>query len=60
MLKGWKTIIFNLLMLIVTVTGAQVAPEMVKEFAEELIGLLIAGNGILRAITKGPIFNKTE
>ena len=60
MLKGWKTIIFNALMLIVGITGAEVNPDMVREFAEEFIAVLTIGNGILRAITDGPIFDSKE
>lgn len=58
MLKGWKTIIFNALMLIVGITGAEIDPELVREFAEEFIAALTIGNGILRAITNSPIFKK--
>ncbi len=60
MLKGWKTIIFNVLLLIVGITGAEVTPELAREFTEEFIAVLTIGNGILRAITCGPIFNMKE
>ena len=60
MLKGWKTIIFNALMLIVAITGAEVSADMARTFAEEFIAVLTVGNGILRAITDGPIFNMKE
>ena len=58
MLKGWKTIIFNGLMLIVGITGAEVSPELAREFTEEFIAVLTVGNGILRAVTNSPIFRK--
>ena len=60
MLKGWKTIIFNALMLIVGITGAEVSADMARAFTEEFIAVLTIGNGILRAITDGPIFNVKE
>ena len=60
MLKGWRTIIFNGLMLILGITGAEVSPEMAREFTEAFIAVLTVGNGILRAITDGPIFNMKE
>ncbi len=60
MLKGWKTIIFNALMLIVGITGAEVSADMAQAFTEEFIAVLTVGNGILRAITDGPIFNMKE
>ncbi len=60
MLKGWKTIIFNGVMLIVGIAGAEVSPEMAQEFTEAFIAVLAIGNGILRAVTDGPIFNMRE
>lgn len=60
MLKGWKTIIFNALMLIVGLTGAEVSADLAQAFTEEFIAVLTVGNGILRAITNGPIFNMKE
>lgn len=58
MLKGWRTILFNAVMLIVGITGAEVNPDLVREFTEEFIAVLTIGNGILRAVTSSPIFQK--
>ena len=58
MLQGWKTIIFNAVMLIVGISGAEVNPDLVREFTEEFIAVLTIGNGILRAVTTSPIFRK--
>ena len=57
MFKGWKTIVFNAVMLAVGITGAQVNPELVTEFAEGFVGVLTVGNGILRGVTNSPIFS---
>lgn len=56
-MKGWKTIIFNALMLIGGLTGAHLDPALVTAFAEEFLGVLAVGNGILRAVTSTPIFS---
>ena len=57
-MKGWRTILFNGVMLIVGLTGAVVTPELVNELVEGFIGVWATGNVILRAITNSPMFKK--
>lgn len=57
-MKGWKTIIFNAVMLVGGLTGAAIEPALVTAFAEEFVSVLAIGNGILRAITSTAIFRK--
>ena len=57
-MKGYRTIVFNAVMLVAGVTGAQVAPEMANDFAEAFVAVLALGNGLLRLITNTPIFKK--
>ena len=57
-MKGYRTIAFNVLMAIVAVTGANVAPEQVETVVT--VGALIwaAGNAALRAVTNTKIGKK--
>ncbi len=57
-MKGWRTILFNGVMLIVGLTGAAVSPEQVSGVVEGFMIIWTVGNVILRAITTSPIFNK--
>ncbi len=57
-MKGWKTILFNGLMLVIGLTGATVAPEQVNAVVEGFIVIWTVGNVILRAVTSSPIFKK--
>ncbi len=57
-MKGWKTILFNGVMLVVGLTGAAVSPEQVNEVVEGFMAIWAVGNVILRAVTDSPIFKK--
>ncbi len=58
MLKGKRTVIFNAVMLIAGLTGANVDPELARQFAEEFLSAVALGNVILRAVTSSPIFQR--
>jgi hypothetical protein len=56
--KGFKTIGFNLLMLVASVTGAQIDPAFMTEWIEAIAAVWAGGNAVLRAVTSSPIFQK--
>lgn len=58
MLKGWKTIIFNALMLIAGLTGAAITPDMAEEVAAAILAIASVVNIILRAVTNSPVFQR--
>lgn len=55
-MKGFRTVAFNLIMLIAGVTGNELAPEVAHQYVEWFLGAWAAGNVILRWITDSPIF----
>lgn len=57
-MKGFRTVAFNLLMAVVTITGATLSPELVEQFVEAIVGVWAAGNVLLRAVTNSPMFKK--
>jgi len=57
-MKGYRTIIFNAVMLIGSLSGATFSPDMVNEWIEAFALVWTAGNIILRAVTSSPIFKK--
>lgn len=57
-MKGWKTIIFNGVMLIGGIAGAAITPELAEEVAAGVLIIASVVNMILRAVTNSPIFNK--
>ena len=57
-MKGFRTIGFNTIMLVVGITGAQITPETANQFLEAFLALWAVGNYILRAITDSPMFKK--
>ncbi len=57
-MKGWRTVLFNGVMLIVGLTGAAISPEQVSAVAEGFMIIWTVGNIILRAITNSTIFKK--
>ena len=57
-MKGYRTIAFNALMLVGGLAGAELDPTLVDRFLEAFMAVWAAGNGVLRAITNGPIFDK--
>ena len=57
-MKGYRTIAFNVLMLIAAVTGAAWTPELINEWIEAIAVIWAAGNAVLRAVTNTPMFKK--
>ena len=57
-MKGYRTLIFNLIMVIVGLTGAELSPETAKKTAEAFVTLWGAGNIVLRSVTTTPLGKK--
>ena len=59
-MKGYRTIAFNALMLVGGLVGAELDPTLVDRFLEAFLAVWAAGNGLLRAITNTPVFEKGD
>jgi hypothetical protein len=57
-MKGYKTIIFNAVMLFAGIFGAEISPDLAGRAAEAFVLLWGVGNVGLRAVTDSPIFRK--
>ena len=57
-LKGWKTILFNIIMAILLVVDQQADIWGIPPGVVETI--IIVGNFILRFLTDGPVFNREK
>lgn len=56
-MKGYRTIAFNAIMLLVAVFGiSEVSPEMITSAVIAGANIWTLGNVILRAITNSPMF----
>ena len=57
-MKGYKTVIFNGIMLAAGIFGAEVSPELAERTADAFVLIWGVGNVLLRAVTDSPIFKK--
>lgn len=57
-LKGYRTILFNIVMLIAGIMGEELAPETANDLVEAFLVVWAAGNAFLRWITDSPIGEK--
>ena len=56
-MKGYRTIAFNTIMLVVSIFGiSEVSPEQITAAVTAGAGIWTLGNVILRAITNSPMF----
>jgi succinylglutamate desuccinylase len=56
-MKGYRTIVFNALMLVAGIAGNEVAPDLMIQFVDAFLAAWAVGNVILRRITDSPIFS---
>jgi len=56
-LKGYRTILFNVTIGIVTLLGLHVAPDAINHWLDVIIPATVVGNILLRALTDTPMFN---
>ena len=60
--KGYRTIVYNVLMLVATMAGlygVDFPPEMVEEVTAGVVSIITAVNLVLRAVTTGPVGEST-
>ncbi|BAE49271.1 hypothetical protein [Paramagnetospirillum magneticum] len=55
-MKGYRTVIFNVLMGVVSLVGLQVSPDTVQHWAGLVVGAWMVGGIVLRFITTTPAF----
>jgi hypothetical protein len=55
MLTGYRTILFNLAMAVVALTGHTVSPDLLNTYLDGLIAAWVLGAILLRAITTTPV-----
>ena len=56
-LKGYRTVLFNVAIGVVTLLGLHVAPDAINRWLDVIIPVTVVGNVLLRAITDTPMFN---
>ena len=56
-LKGYRTVLFNVAMGVVTLLGLHVAPGTINAWLDVIVPLTVVGNILLRAVTDTPMFN---
>ena len=62
-MKGYKTIIFNAVMLaagMAGIFGVDIPPELAEQVATAFVLLQSVGNAVFRAVTTSPIFKKGD
>ena len=59
-MKGYKTVVFNGIMLVAGITGASVTDVAAEQAAAGVVAVIAVVNIILRAITSSPIFSKAK
>lgn len=59
-MTGYRTILFNAIMLAGSLLGFHMAPEQATQYVDAIVLLWGGGNVVLRGITKGPIFGGSK
>lgn len=54
-LKGWRTILFNLIMMVAVAVGVNWSPDQVTAYIDAIALIWGGGNAILRAVTNTPL-----
>lgn len=56
-LKGYRTVLFNVAIGVVTLLGLHIAPDTINRWLDVIVPATVVGNVLLRALTDTPMFN---